>query len=241
MAWASITRTVHEGRPAIVKTTDYDARLEADGLRALAEAGAPTPEVYEVTRERIVMAEVGGPSDWEALGRALAICHRATRPHFGYDLDNVLGPLPQANPWSPVWSEFYYRHRLAPYLVDLPTDLGNRIRSAAETGRLADLLDHGQPPSLIHGDLWSGNIVEGRWLIDPAVNYADRELDLAFAAVFGGIPERMWRAYQEEWALDEGWRQRRPALQLYHLLVHVRLFGGGYVGMVADRLDTLGW
>jgi fructosamine-3-kinase len=93
----------------------------------------------------------------------------------------------------------------------------------------------------VHGDLWSGNIVAGRWLIDPAVHFADRELDLAFAAVFGGIPARMWSAYEESWPLDEGWEARRPALQLYHLLVHVRLFGGGYRAMVADRLDALGW
>lgn len=241
MAWASITRTDYDGRPAILKTTDYDARLEADGLRMLAAAGAPTPDIYHVTHDHIVMAEVDGPEDWEALGRALAACHRTTNREFGYHFDNVLGPLPQMNAWTPGWSDFYYADRLFPYLADLPDDLAGRIRSAADSGRMAGLLDHGQSPALVHGDLWSGNVVGGRWLIDPAVHYADRELDLAFAAVFGGIPERMWRSYEEEWPLDPGWQARRPALQLYHLLVHVRLFGRSYVGMVADRLDRLGW
>lgn len=241
MQWARLTRTRREGREVVVKTTDYDARAEADGLRALAAAGAPVPAVISVDADRLVMDAVGGPEDWEALGRALARVHRATAPAYGYSISNFIGALPQDNPWTESWPEFYARHRLEPYLADLPTELARRLRAAIEDGRLAGLLDHGQRPSLVHGDLWSGNVVEGRWLIDPAVHYADRELDHAFSAVFGGLPHQMWSAYQEVWPLDEGWEVRRPALQLYHLLVHVRLFGGSYVGMVADRLDRLAW
>lgn len=241
MAWASIRRGVVDGRPVITKATDYDARLEADGLRALAAAGAPVPRVVEATEDRVTMDEVDGPNDWEGLGRSLARCHQATADAYGYHQDNVLGPLPQVNTWDASWPRFYAERRLSPYLGDLPDTLAVRIRTAIDSGALADLLDHGQEPSLVHGDLWSGNVVAGRWLIDPAVHYADRELDAAFAAVFGGIPDRMWKAYAEVWPLADGWRERRPALQLYHLLVHVRLFGGGYVGMVADRLDRLAW
>lgn len=241
MSWARITRGRVDGRPVIVKATDYDARLEADGLRALAAAGAPAPDVIEVDENRLVMAEVGGPPDWPALGRALATCHRTRSAEFGYHHDNYLGPLVQANPWVGSWSAFYANHRLRPHLDPLPPDLRQRIEVAIRSGRLEALLEHGQEPSLVHGDLWSGNIVDGRWLIDPAVHYADRELDLAFAAVFGGLPVAMRRAYEETWPLDPGWEARRPALQLYHLLVHVRIFGGGYVGMVSRRLDDLGW
>ncbi|MFP3914046.1 MAG: fructosamine kinase family protein [Actinomycetota bacterium] len=241
MAWASISRAVRDGRPVLIKATDYDARMEADGLRALAEAGAPTPAVLVADEDRVVMEEVDGPEAWEELGAALARCHGATAEAYGYHRDNVLGPLPQVNTWTHSWPDFYFRHRLSPFLDELPSELAGPIREAAEDGRMADLLEHGQAPSLVHGDLWSGNIVAGRWLIDPAVHYADRELDAAFAAVFGGIPERMWQAYQEVWPFDDGWEERRPALQLYHLLVHVRLFGGGYTRMVADRLHTLGW
>ncbi|MGH8912246.1 MAG: fructosamine kinase family protein [Acidimicrobiia bacterium] len=224
-----------------MKTTTYDARLEAEGLIALGRAGAPVPEVVETNRDRLVITEVGGPEDWTGVGRALAVCHRATADAYGYHTDNVIGPLPQTNTWQSSWPRFYVEQRLDPYIDDLAADLNHRLRHAIEAGKLDDLLEHRQTPSLVHGDLWAGNIVEGRWLIDPAVHYADRELDLAFADVFGGIPERMWSAYREEWPLDQGWEQRRPALQLYHLLVHVRLFGGGYERMVADRLDTLGW
>lgn len=241
VTWASIRRGVVDGQPMITKRTDYDARLEADGLRALAAAGAPVPTVVEATEDLLIMEEVAGPEDWEELGRSLARCHRASADGYGYHHDNVLGPLPQVNAWEASWPRFYAEHRLSPYLGELPVDLAGRIRTAIDSEALTDLLDHGQEPSLVHGDLWSGNVVAGRWLIDPAVHYADRELDAAFAAVFGGIPERMWMAYAEVWPLADGWRDRRPALQLYHLLVHVRLFGGGYVGMVADRLDRLGW
>lgn len=241
MGWAQIVRTRLDDRDVVVKTTDYDARVEADGLRALAAAGAPVPAVLSADQDRLVMEAVGGPEDWESLGRALARVHGETAEAYGYRIPNYLGPLPQPNPWTDSWAEFYARQRLAPYLPDLTTELAGRLGAAIEDGRLAHLVEHGQRPSLVHGDLWAGNVVEGRWLIDPAVHYADRELDHAFSAVFGGLPDRMWRAYEEVSPLDPGWEERRPALQLYHLLVHVRLFGGSYLTPVAERLDRLGW
>lgn len=241
MQWARLTRGRHDGREVVIKTTDYDARVEADGLRALADADAPVPGVISVDADRLVIDAVGGPEDWEGLGQALARVHRATAPAYGYAISNYIGALTQDNPWTESWPVFYARHRLEPYLADLPAELARRLRAAIEDGRLAGLLDHGQRPALVHGDLWSGNVVAGRWLIDPAVHYADRELDHAFSAVFGGIPGRMWSAYEEVWPLDQGWEERLPALQLYHLLVHVRLFGGSYLGMVAERLDRLAW
>jgi fructosamine-3-kinase len=236
-----MSRSTVGGRPVVVKETDYQAHLEADGLRALREAGAPVPDVIEVSATRLVIAEVGGPPDWEGLGRALARCHGATADAYGYSADNVIGPLPQVNTWTTDWADFYGHHRLGPHLEALPSDLRHRLGAAIEDGRLAGLLEHGQPPSLIHGDLWSGNIVSGRWLIDPAVCFADREMDRAFADLFGGIPPSMWDAYEQVWPLDPGWELRKPALQLYHLLIHVSLFGGGYGSMVAQRLDRLGW
>lgn len=241
MGWATISRGRNGDRATVIKATDYDARAEADGLRALAAAGAPVPQVISADGHRLVMEEVHGPEAWEELGRALARCHATTAPDYGYRIDNYIGALPQVNTWTSSWPEFYFRHRLGPYLDDLPAHLARRLGRAIEGGRLGELLEHGQAPALVHGDLWSGNVVAGRWLIDPAVHFADRELDPAFAAVFGGIPARMWAAYDEVWPRDDGWEERRPALQLYHLLVHVRLFGGSYAGMVAERLDLLGW
>ncbi len=231
-----------DGRVAVAKWTPYDARLEAEGLRALAAAGAPVPRVLHVEQGLLVLEHVSGTPDWAALGTSLARVHLADAgPAFGWERDNVIGPLPQHNAPTDAWPAFYGEHRLAPYLGDLPPDLARRLGEAIEDGRLARLLDHDVRPSLVHGDLWSGNVVDGRWLVDPAVHRADREYDLAFAALFGGFPDAFWRAYAEHAPLDEGWRERRPALQLHHLLVHVRLFGGGYLRQVIDRLDVLGW
>ena len=241
MSWARLSRSVVDGQPAVIKSTDYDARIEAEGLAALGSAGVPVPTVISASTDRLVLSEVSGTPDWEELGRALARCHRITADAYGYDIDNFLGPLNQVNAWSTSWPDFYVENRLKPHMAALPPALRARLATAVERGWVHALLEHGQSPSLIHGDLWSGNIVDGSWMIDPAVHYADREIDLAFATVFGGIPPEMWRAYEDMWPLDEGWRARRPALQLYHLTVHVRLFGAGYHQMVADRLDTLGW
>jgi fructosamine-3-kinase len=232
-----------DGRPVAVKETDYDARLEADGLRALGAAGAPVPEVLDATEHRLVMTWLEGRPGWEQLGRTLADVHRHGAPAFGYPIDNVIGALRQPNAWTESWGRFYAEHRVRGHLSDraVPADLRMRLERACE-GPLPELLDEHRPqPSLIHGDIWSGNIIDGAYLIDPAVSYSDREVELAFMAVFGGIPESMWRGYREVWPLPDGWQRRRPALQLHHLLVHVRLFGGGYLAMVAERLDRLGW
>jgi fructosamine-3-kinase len=241
VSWAT-TRDSHlpDGRRVVVKDTTYDARLEAEGLDALRDAGAPVPAIVEVEAGRLVLEHVGGSPDWEGLGRALAHVHHHTGDAFGWHRDNVIGPLPQDNTRRDTWTELYVQQRVLPYLGDVPADLAWRLERAC-AGPLRDLLEHDAVPSLTHGDLWSGNVVAGRWLIDPAVSYADRELDLAFGTLFGGIPDVFHRAYADTWPLDDGWQERRPALQLYHLLVHCRLFGGSYVRSVEERLARYGW
>lgn len=230
-----------DGRPVVVKVTPYPAEVEADGLSALAEAGAPVPDVLAADGDVLVLAAVGGPPDWAGLGAALARLHRDTGPTFGWHRDNLIGSLPQRNDPSPDWPDFYVSHRIRPWVAApaLPAGVRRRLEAACG-GPLQALLDHDPAASLTHGDLWSGNVVEGRWLIDPAVCRADREHELAFMDCFGGFPPALTDAYTAEWPLDDGWRDRRPALQLYHLLVHVELFGAGYVGSVTARLDALG-
>lgn len=230
------------GRAVVKHTTSYDARLEAEGLEALRVAGAPVPEVWAVAADVIVLEHVSGTPAWAELGGALARVHRTTDDRFGWDRDNVLGPLHQDNTRSSDWPSFFVERRVRPHLhaEALPVGVRRRLADACD-GPLPDLLDHDPVPSLIHGDLWHGNVVDGRWLIDPAVHHADRELELAFMAQFGGFPDELWHTYLDAWPLAHGWQRRRPALQLYHLLVHVELFGASYVAPVVDRLDRLGW
>jgi fructosamine-3-kinase len=238
VSWASIHRGEVDGVPVHIKTTTYDARLEAEGLAALADAGAPVPEVISVDEHRLVLRSVTGPPAWRFLGAAMARAHRATADSFGWHRDNVIGSLPQHNGRHEDWPTFYIERRLRPWMPSLPSAVRHRLEDLC-TGLLPELLDHDSSPSLLHGDLWSGNVVEGAWLIDPAVHYGDRELDLAFATVFGGIPAEFFDGYREEWPLDPAWERRRPALQLYHLLVHVELFGRSYLPMIAARLEML--
>jgi fructosamine-3-kinase len=241
VTWATITRSLlDDGTPVVEKRTTYDARLEAEGLDVLRAAGAPTPQVYTVSERELVMAEVSGKADWAALGRTIAQVHRTTGATFGWHRDNIIGPLRQYNPPTRSWPEFFVATRVVPLLDAVPVAAARRLDVAC-AGPLADLLDHDCKPSLVHGDLWSGNVVDGAWLIDPAVSYSDREIELAFSTLFGGIPQAFYRAYEEAWPLDDGWQDRRPALQLYHLLVHCHLFGGSYVEMVEDRLAYYGW
>jgi fructosamine-3-kinase len=191
----------------------------------------------------LVMTWVSGTPGWEELGTTLAGVHRTTADRFGYERDNVTGSIPQRNPWTESWGVFFAENRVLVHLSDrsVPDRLRHRLLVACE-GPIIDLLEAHHPrPSLVHGDIWSGNIVDGAYLIDPAVSFSDREVELAFMAVFGGIPREMWNGYLAAWPLADGWERRRPALQLHHLLVHVRLFGGGYVRMVEERLDQLGW
>lgn len=231
-----------DGRAVVVKQTPYPPEVEADGLQALSDAGAPVPEVIAAEGRVLVLAHVEGSPDWAGLGRRLAAVHAHTGDSFGWHRDNLIGSLPQRNERTGNWASFFAEYRIRPYLDTpaLPGPVRERLERALD-GPLTELLDHGPPPSLVHGDLWSGNVVDGWWLIDPAVCYADRELELAFMETFGGFPPAVFDAYAAEWPLPEGWQARRPALALYHLLVHVELFGSAYAGAVKSRLDALGW
>jgi fructosamine-3-kinase len=231
-----------DGREVVVKDGTTAAELEAEGLAALAAAGAPVPEVLAADGTVLVLEYLTGlPGDRSELGRALARVHRTVGERFGWHRDNVIGPLPQYNPPTDDWPTFLADARLRPHLEVLPADLARRLADAIDRGAVAGLADHDVPPSLVHGDLWSGNVLADRWLLDPAVHHADREIDLAMLALFGTVGPALLAGYEQEWPLDDGWRQRVPLLQLPPLLVHVRLFGATYLPGIASRLDALGW
>jgi len=173
----------------------------------------------------------------ERFGRGLAELHRATVDRFGFAADTFCGSTLQPNPWIPNWCEFYREHRLG-HQLRLAEGSGQIDEADARVVRqLLDRLDEwliDGEPSLIHGDLWSGNLhvsPQGQpAIVDPACYYAHREAELGMMKLMGGFSDRVYDAYGEAYPLDSEWRERNPLYALYHLLNHANLFGGGYIG-----------
>jgi len=226
---------------------------EAHGLRWLKEAEAVrVPDVLAFSDDRpaYLALELLTPAkrvhDFdEKLGRALAALHAHGAPSFGLDRDNFIGRLPQSNAQSGDWASFYWRERLEAQLRTATDagliDSGTRRQFQALQRVLPDRVGPAEPPSRLHGDLWGGNLHAddaGRpCLIDPAVYGGHREVDLAMMRLFGGFGSRVFAAYEEAWPLAPGADERILLYQLYPLLVHVNLFGGGYVGSVKRALS----
>jgi protein-ribulosamine 3-kinase len=214
---------------------------EADGLEAL-RPHIRVPAVLDrgvkdgrafILLERLDL-ERGG--DFAALGRMLAALHRQTGPRFGWHRDNYIGLSAQQNRWCEDWAEFWRERRLRPQLEWAALDV-----NLAALDRL--LQTHKPAPSLLHGYLWSGNAgftAEGPVGFDPAVYYGDREADLAMTELFGGFPREFYRAYDAVFPLEPGYEKRKHLYNLYHLLNHLNLFGGGYLGQVKTTLGLLG-
>ena len=229
---------------------------EADGLRELGSAAAlRVPEVRGVGAASgqaflaLEWIEFGSASSRTeaALGAGLARLHRTAAPRFGWHRDNTIGATPQRNDWTDDWAEFFARHRLG-FQLDLAERHGHdgplieRGRLLCE--RLAALLAGHRPrPSLLHGDLWGGNWAadaSGEPVIyDPAVYYGDREADLAMTRLFGGFGRSFYQAYEAEWPLDAGATQRIALYNLYHVLNHLNLFGGGYGAQAEAMIERL--
>lgn len=231
-----------DGRTVVVKRCPYPTEQEAEGLRALAAAGVPVPEVLGVGTRTLVLSHLAGAPDWPALGRAVARMHRHTADRFGWPSDNYHGLFRQDNTWTDDWPSFYVDHRVMPQLssATVPDGLRRRIERAC-AGPLRELLRPDPPPSLTHGDLWRGNMIDGHWLIDPAVSYADRELDLAYLSLSDDLPPEFTSAYEAEYPPDPGFPDRRPALLLHKHLVNVRHFGERILPRLIGLLDHYGW
>ena len=225
-------------------------RAEANGLHELCKAKAVrVPEVLAAESDFLLLGFIAEgrarSGSYAELGRSFAQLHRFRGQAFGFREDNFLGTSVQPNRASGAatsnWSAFYAEYRLG-FQLRLSERNGTatpELRRGMEQllGKLPRLLaGTEEPPTLLHGDLWSGNHLidtQGRgWLIDPAVSYGHREADLAMTTLFGGYPAEFYSAYQEAHPLPSGWREREPLYQLYHLLNHLNLFGSGYLGQV---------
>jgi fructosamine-3-kinase len=251
--------TLEGGTRVFVKTHPSAPRsmfpAEARGLAWLREARAlRVPEVLAVSAIEgrgpaflvLEHIEPGRPVDDfdDELGRGLAALHKFGAPYFGLDHDNFIGSLEQANDRRAAWVDFYRDLRLEP-LVARAVDRGlvaGALRREFERlfEKCDSLVGPAEPPSRLHGDLWGGNLhvdEAGRpCVIDPAVYGGHREIDLAMMRLFGGFGSRVFDAYEEAWPLADGHERRVPLYQLYPLLVHVNLFGSGYVGQVTRAL-----
>lgn len=180
---------------------------------------------------------------WENFAVNLADLHRQNEEMFGLDHNNYIGSLPQQNENRYSWSEFYIEMRLEPQLRLARNDGlvdSDLIRSFDKLFARIENLFPEELPALIHGDLWSGNFIctgAGQATIfDPAVYYGHREMDLAMSKLFGGFDRAFFDHYNTDFPLENGWEKRIPLGQLYPLLVHVNLFGGGYVAQVKTCL-----
>lgn len=243
-----------------VKTNDADkaAMFEAesaglDEILASNTLRAPRPVAHGVSGDTAWLAlehielGQGGQGSLKKLGEGLAAMHRVTREEFGWDRDNTIGSTPQVNTKEKDWVSFYRTHRLE-YQLRLAAEHGHGGTFQRKAERLLSDLelffrDYRPMASLLHGDLWGGNYgfdTAGNPVVfDPAVYYGDREADLAMTELFGGFGADFYAAYRERHPLDGGYAVRKHLYNLYHVLNHLNLFGGGYRSQAEGMIERL--
>jgi len=230
---------------------------EAEGLREMAAAGTvriPQPVCTGVAgnqafivMEYLVLGGHGGAVVMARFGEQLAQMHRHTAPRYGWHRDNTIGSTPQFNHWMDDWLAFWREHRLG-YQLQLAGRHGIGRRAVQKGERLQEklsgLFDGYQAlASVLHGDLWSGNFgisqEDEPVIFDPAVYFGDREADLAMTELFGGFGREFYAGYNGVWPLDPGYALRKTLYNLYHILNHFNLFGGGYGAQAEAMMDRL--
>ncbi|QSP93998.1 fructosamine kinase family protein [Marinobacter salinisoli] len=237
------------GRHLKANTSGYSDALmcEAEGLESLRSAlqlagvsALRIPEVFSVSHRELAMTAIGSrPAREESLrllGEGLARLHHIKQTRYGWHRDNYIGLAPQPNGWHQTWGTFFVHQRLS-FQV-------GRIRNSTLRQRFSESLDrygvelaawfdtHCAQPSLLHGDLWNGNVLfddDGPWLIDPAVYCGDREADLAMTEMFSGFGAAFYQAYDRINPRTEVYPRKRDIYNLYHYLNHYNLFGAGYL------------
>lgn len=227
-------------------------QAEARGLALLARAGeVSVPAVVEAgqsgEKAYLILHYIEtGPQNkdfWEVFGAGLARMHRHGNAYFGLDHDNYIGSLKQFNHKHNSWADFFIHERLDRQVALARENglIGQGIVRGFERlyHKLPDIFPE-EPPALLHGDLWSGNYMTGAQgeavIIDPAVYYGHREMDIGMSRLFGGFSGTFYEAYNQEYAMEAGWQERTEICNLYPLMVHVNLFGGGYAASVESIL-----
>lgn len=229
---------------------------EFAGLQEISSIQAirvPKPVAFGQTAEHSFLVleylELGSSSkaSGHLLGQQLANMHRHIQPYFGWHRDNTIGSTPQMNNQCADWPTFWREQRLGQQLkLAAKNGYGGNLRAAGE--RLCDAMNvlfegHRPQPSLLHGDLWAGNAAVDKQgypvIFDPACYYGDREADLAMTELFGGFSRDFYAAYQDAWPLDPGYDVRKILYNLYHILNHLNLFGGGYLRQAENMIAML--
>ncbi|MEL6929201.1 MAG: fructosamine kinase family protein [Cyanobacteria bacterium J06600_6] len=182
---------------------------------------------------------------WQEMGRQLAEMHRqGISIKFGWEMNNTIGSTPQINSWNESWADFFAEQRIG-YQLKLAQRRGGSFpdRNQVVEAVRKKLSAHQPQASLVHGDLWSGNAAIGSnnspVIFDPATYYGDRETDLAMTELFGGFPRAFYSGYNAAWQLDAGYRERKNIYNLYHILNHFNLFGGGYGSQALRIIEQL--
>lgn len=228
---------------------------EAEGLDALAASATikvpralctgSTGDLSFIVMEHLDLGQ-GNVLGWRKAGERLAALHRTSAAGYGWKRDNTIGATAQHNAWQQDWIAFWRDQRLG-FQLELAAKHGyhGRLQALGEQllARFPALIDHDPQPSLLHGDLWGGNLGFTRAgepvIYDPATYFGDREAELAMTELFGGFSADFYDAYREAWPIDAGYRVRKTLYNLYHVINHLNLFGGGYGTQAERMLQTL--
>lgn len=226
---------------------------EKNGLEALSKKSTfRIPKVLDVTesdnKQFLFMEYIqeGRQSSnfWENFGRKLAEMHSQTSENFGWETDNYMGNLKQQNNWTASFQDFFANYRILP-LVEMLYQRNSFSKTTVQSAeslclRINEIFPN-ESPGFIHGDLWSGNFMTDETgnpvLIDPAVSFSHREMDIGMTKLFGGFSEQFYDSYNENYPLENGWKERLPLSQLYPLLIHAVIFGGSYVSNCRNIIE----
>ncbi|GAB3926567.1 fructosamine kinase family protein [Mucilaginibacter myungsuensis] len=227
---------------------------EQEGLSAIASTNMiAVPQVIaagELEDDAFLLMEwipagISNKKSQTTFGEQLAQMHRHSSSSFGFDADNYMGSLPQSNKRHTNWSDFFRDERLTP-MLNIANRKGyltfNDNHNVEQIYKKLGEIFPEEPPALIHGDLWSGNYIISKsgkpYLIDPAVSYGHREFDIAMTTLSGGFDRAFYEAYHATYPLQPGWQERLELYNLYPLLLHLNLFGAGYLGQVRQAIAT---